>query len=80
MHPVSDLEVGHTLLEQLDDLPAMRERLQLTEGAEVAQEAPELVAVAQRAQRVGELVEAGDLLDVMSGSFAVVLMRAMLAC
>jgi len=39
------------------------ERLELGQRAEVAQEAPHLVAVAEREQRVGEVVEPGRRLD-----------------
>jgi hypothetical protein len=43
------------LLEQVDDLPAVAERLELLEGAEVAEEAQHLVAAAQDEEGVGEL-------------------------
>jgi hypothetical protein len=57
---------GKPLVEQADDLPPVDERLQLAERAEVAQEAPELVAVPRGEKGVGEVVETGDLLDLMS--------------
>ena len=52
------------LLEQADGLPAVSERLELGERAEVAQEAPRLVARAKREDGVREVVEPGELLDV----------------
>ena len=52
------------LLEQAHGLPAVRERLELGERAEVAQEAPRLVARPQGEDGVREIVEPGELLDV----------------
>jgi phosphoribosylformimino-5-aminoimidazole carboxamide ribotide isomerase len=66
MHALGDLEIGKALVEQPDDLPSVRERLQLAERAEVAQEPSELVTRAEREERVGEVVETGSVLDVMS--------------
>ena len=66
VHALGDLQVRESLLEQPDDLPAMSERLQLAARAEVAEEPLRLVGVAQREEGSGELVQAGDLLDVMS--------------
>src|SRR4029079_8742150 len=68
VHTLGDLEVREALVEQADDLPAVRERLQLAERAEVSEEPLELLAIAQRERRVSELVQPGDLLDVMSRS------------
>ena len=66
MHTLSDLQVRNSLLEQTNDLPAMRQSLQLPPGAEIAEEPLGLVGVPQREEGCGELVEAGNLLDVMS--------------
>ena len=60
---LGDLEVRHLLLQQANDLPAVRQRLQLGDGAEVAEEAFRVVAIAQDEEGVGEIVEAGELLD-----------------
>ena len=66
MHALCDLQVRQPLVEQADDLPAVDERLQLAQGAEVAQKASELVAVPRGEKGLGEVVETGDLLDLMS--------------
>ena len=66
-HALGDLEVGHALVEQQDRLPAVRQRLELGQRAEVAQEALHLVGGAQRQDRRRELVEPGDRLDVVVG-------------
>ena len=67
VHGVGDVEVGTSVVDQPRDLPTVGERLELAERAQVAKESPRLVAVAQDEQRVGEFVEAGDLLDGMFG-------------
>ena len=48
LHALGDLEVRRPSLDQARDLPAVRERLELAERAEVAQEALRLVARAKR--------------------------------
>ena len=63
---LDDLEVRHALLEQVGDLPAVGERLELGRGAEVAQEAEHLVAAAEGEHRVGEAAEGcGHLVERM---------------
>ena len=63
-HAFGDLDVRDVLLEQLRRLPPVRERFELGERAEIAQEAARLVARAQGQHRVGQVVEPGNLLDV----------------
>ena len=73
---LGDLEVRHASLEQARGLPAVRERLELGQRAEIAQEAAHLVARPQREDRVGEVVEPGELLDVTIERLASAIMLA----
>ena len=66
-HTLGDLEVRHPLLEQQRRLPPVRQRLQLGQRAEVAQEPPRLVARSQKQHGVGQCVQPGDGLDRLSG-------------
>src|SRR5581483_8430921 len=69
VNPPGDLQIRERLVEEANDLPAVRERLELAERAEVAQEAGELVPIAEREDRVRELVQPGDLAGFMSRPF-----------
>jgi len=64
---LGDVEIGGTGVHEARDLPPVRQRLELPQRAQVAEEPLRLVAVAKDEQRVRELVEAGDVLDRMRG-------------
>ena len=62
-HPLGDLDVRNALVEEQDGLPAVRERLELGQRAQVAEEALGLVLRPDGEDRVRELVEPRDRLD-----------------
>ena len=82
-HALGDLEVGHPLLEQEHGLPPVRQRLQLGQRAEVAQEPPRLVARPQEQDGVGQRRPArgrARRLPGRPGAIDLGTMHVMLAC
>ena len=71
---------GHALLEQEGRLPPVRQRLELGQRAEVAEEAPRLVARAQERTASASVVETGDGLDGLPGLPGVIDRGAMRLC
>jgi len=67
VHGLRDLEIRAAGVDEPRDLPAVRERLELAERAEISQEAACLVARAQRQHGVREVVQPVDVLDRMRG-------------
>src|SRR5712691_2362439 len=83
-HAAGDLEIRNALGHEPRRLPAVGQRLELGQRAEITQKQLHLVLCAQSSERGGQLVEAADRLDRMCGSSRRVPYRghhaSMLAC
>jgi hypothetical protein len=58
-------KIGKVLIKEHHDSPSVRERFELCDGAQIAQEATVLDLRPKREQRVGQLVEPIDFLDAL---------------